>query len=75
MTVRIHHTNTPTSLSELITSTAQHAENPATGGSAMAILTSSYRVVLKNGRLSGGRACALSARAASRGIQTVVTRP
>jgi hypothetical protein len=70
MTDRIRYATGPTNLSDLIASTAHHSESPETGGNTMAILTTSYRVVLKNGRLSGGRACALSARAASCGIQT-----
>jgi hypothetical protein len=75
MTDRIRHTTGPTLLSDLIAATAHRSESPETGGSTMAILAPSYRVVLKNGRLSGGRACALSARAASCGIQTCALKP
>lgn len=39
-------------------------ESAATDSQAKTIVASSHRVVTKNGRLSGGRACALSARAA-----------
>jgi hypothetical protein len=66
MTDRIHHSNAPTTVKELSASMAHYAKNPADSGNVLAILTSSNRIVLKNGRLSGGRACALSARAASR---------
>ena len=47
--------------------TARCAADPtATGGHAMVVLAASYRVVTRSGRLSGGRACALSVRAAAR---------
>lgn len=64
------------SLSELIETTTHQTESPAeTKGQTLAILASTHRVVLSNGRVSGGRACALSARAARRGILTVISRP
>jgi hypothetical protein len=69
-----HHSDTPTTLNELSASVTHKAESPADGGNVLAILASSNRLILKNGRLSGGRACALSARAASRGIQTIIPR-
>jgi hypothetical protein len=76
MSDRIRHADEQKSLNELIATTALHADNAAeTNGNTLAILSSSYRVVLKSGRLSGGRACALSARAAARGIQACVSKP
>ncbi len=39
-------------------------------GHTLAILDSSYRVVLKSGAISGARACATSMRAAARGLQS-----
>jgi hypothetical protein len=74
MTERIHHTNVPVNRDELGVSSSHHAEALADGGNVLAILASSNRVVLKSGRLAGGRACALSARAASRGIQPSIPR-
>jgi hypothetical protein len=69
MSDRIRHTDEPRNLSELIATTAPQVDDLiTTGGNTLAILASSNRIVMKNGRLSGGRACALSARAASRGI-------
>jgi hypothetical protein len=71
MSDRTRHADEPQNLNELITTAASQADGPiTTRGNTLAILASSNRVVLKNGRLSGGRACALSARAASRGIQS-----
>jgi hypothetical protein len=63
-------------LSELIEATTHPTEAPADKkGQTLAILASTHRVVLSNGRVSGGRACALSARAARRSILTVIPRP
>lgn len=62
MNDRILHASGPAALNDL--ADARHAETPNGGGDAAAILGSSHRVVLKNGRVSGARACALSARAA-----------
>jgi hypothetical protein len=69
MSDRIRQADEPRNLSELIATTAPQGHDPVTtGGNTLAILASCNRIVMKNGRLSGGRACALSARAASRGI-------
>jgi hypothetical protein len=69
MSDRIRQADEPRNLNELIATAAPQAHDTVTtGGNTLAILASSNRVVMKNGRLSGGRACALSARAASRGI-------
>jgi hypothetical protein len=46
----------------------------AKAGNTLAILSSSYRVVKKDGLLSGARACAASLRAASRGVQPRIPR-
>jgi hypothetical protein len=76
MSDRIQRTDDHKSLDELIAATAQHGgDATVTGGNARTILASSYRVVLKSGRLSGARACALSARVAARGIQACTTQP
>jgi hypothetical protein len=54
---------------DAVVTTAGHAGAvPETSGHTMAVLASNHRVVLKNGRVSGGRACALSVRVAARGI-------
>jgi hypothetical protein len=45
-------------------------EPAATDSQAKTIVASSHRVATKSGRLSGGRACALSARAARRAKET-----
>lgn len=75
MSDRIRHVDEHKSLNELIATTVHHPDDSMeTNGNTLAILASSYRVVLKNGRVSGGRACALSARAAARGIQTCVSK-
>jgi hypothetical protein len=69
MSDRIPHADKHESLPALSAATTHHADYPGTiGGHTMAILASSYRVVTKSGRLSGGRACALSARAAARNL-------
>jgi hypothetical protein len=71
MSDRIRHADQHQSLSELIADTTKRDDNVTdAGGSTLAILALSNRVVLKSGRVSGARACALSARAAARGIQT-----
>jgi hypothetical protein len=76
MSNRRERTDEPISLSELIEAATHPTEGPAdTKGQTLAILASTHRVVLSNGRLSGGRACALSARAARRGILTVIPCP
>ena len=43
-------------------------------GNTLAILSASYRVVKKDGSLSGARACAASMRDASRGVQPRIPR-
>jgi len=69
MSDRTRNAGEPRSFNELIAPTAPQADDPiTTRGNTLAILASSNRVVMKNGRVSGGRACALSVRAASRGI-------
>jgi hypothetical protein len=76
MSNRIERADEHISLGELIETTTHQAEAPAeTKGNTLVILASNHRVVLKNGRISGGRACALSARAARRGILSVIPRP
>jgi hypothetical protein len=76
MSDRIRHTNAAITLNEPDARAAHTTDHKAIdhntiGGNATAILVGSQRLVLKNGRLAGGRACALSARAATR-IQTLI---
>jgi hypothetical protein len=70
MSDRTRHADEPRSFDDVIDTTTSQADDPAvtTRGHTLAVLASSNRIVLKSGRLSGGRACALSARVASRGI-------
>ncbi len=63
------------SFGELIAAAARSADNTAeANGNTLAVLASNHRVVLKDGRISGGRACALSVRVAARGIQTCISK-
>jgi hypothetical protein len=66
MSDRLRHADKSERLHEAVATTAPRADDAVAGSHAMAILAGSYRVVTKSGRLSGGRACALSARVASR---------
>jgi hypothetical protein len=76
MSNRSEHADEHMSLGELIETTTHPTKGPTdTKGQTLAILASTHRVVLSNGRVSGGRACALSARAARRGILAVIPRP
>jgi hypothetical protein len=69
MSDRIRQADEHKGLNELIATTGQSDDLHTAPSNALEILPSSYRIVTKSGRLSGGRACALSARAV-RGKQT-----
>jgi hypothetical protein len=76
MSNRSEHADKHMSLGELIEATTHQVDGSQDAkGQTLAVLTSTHRVVLKNGRVSGGRACALSVRAARRGILTVIPQP
>ena len=76
MSDRIRYADDQKNVAELIAAAGpQVADKATTGGYTLAILASSHRIVMKNGRVSGGRACALSARTASRGIVNRVPKP
>ena len=75
MSGRATHTDEHKSLNEPVAGTTHQTNNSAEANvTTLAILPSSYRVALRNGRVSGGRACALSARTSARNSQTLATK-